>query len=643
MPRQVTRATINRPGFRQLEVDYGRVTVFHGPNGAGKTTMLNAPVIALGGGEPSISVSATWDNGTTVHRSTVFGAPQPLLVVHPRGAVSKVRAAEEFIATDLGRAWSWDAAEFLALSDRKRTEELRRYIHLDIPMERARAAVLEAVPDLFELIPQITGSITAGQVWVAAVVESLQEAWRVCNATKKSANAAPTAATLQDLPGGTVASWRERRDEIDLDLGAARTKLGRLEGGADGRRMLETDLTQTRRNLDSAERDLMGHTQRCNAQRRQIEEANRDGAGEEANRKKMEAGLPQMRERKAEMDRLIQRTEAQLRDAEAAAAVSAAATELGIVALLERVTSLTGTHYADDARRILAVLADVGTVDSNALRAEVAGSKGQSEALFRRITGHESMIRQWQDPYADAKRAEAQLVTMIELEDRARANVAALKARVTQLTDQLATVSQGTEVTAIGTSIRGLEQERAIAERNIDRLNDAVQAQLMREQLSTAAERAESMRARVRDAGTKIRAVETALLDEATSPLLAPATTLTQAVLGLNLGLKLIDGGSHVTLGHRPLAEHSESERVVAMMALQVAVQTQIGGWRVAVVDGLEVLDEDRRFPFFQAVTDLVDQGRLDQFLGAHVGRRDFRFHEMFPGAYRTANMELEP
>lgn len=656
--KRARHATINRHGFRQLEVDYGPVTVFHGRNGAGKTTMLHGPIWALRGKEPNIAVSATWEDlGTThdaltVHRSTMPEAPQPLLVVHPRGAVSKVKAAEEFITAKLGRAWAWDAGEFLGLSDRKRTEELRAYLRLDIPLERARDAMLEAVPDLWDLVTDPVRQTDrtfpdSGQGYVAQVVTALQDAWRECNALKRTAGG-PSPATLQDLPPGTVASWRERRDEIDLDLAALREKRGRLDGAADGRKMLEGALAAAKRDLERVERDQVGQSQRANAQRRLVERLNEEAKRAEIIIRNVSMELPNLEARKREVMAQADAMESRVRDAEAACAVSAAATELGMVKFLEAViaeeneTPEFPTRHIDEARRILAVLQAVGSVNPTELRGNLRGLKGQIEALVRTAAGHQASLATIGDPRKKVGDADSELARMVEREDQLGHEVTARKDEVQRLTGELERASGGVELSAIDTTIRALEEERLTVERNVDRLNDAVQAQLMHDRLSVQAEHAESRRARVRDAGTRIRTVETALLDEATSPLLAPATTLTQAVLGANLGLKLVDGASHVMLGDRPLAEHSESELAVGMLALQVAVQTQIGGWKVAVVDGLEVLDAARRFPFFRAVTDLVEAGKLDQFLGAHVGDPDPQFAALLPSAYQEARMEAE-
>ena len=53
-----------------------------------------------------------------------------------------------------------------------------------------------------------------------------------------------------------------------------------------------------------------------------------------------------------------------------------------------------------------------------------------------------------------------------------------------------------------------------------------------------------------------------------------------------------IQDGTTVLVGGQPLATRSESQRTVAIMAFQAAVQMQISGWRALIIDSLEHIDK---------------------------------------------------
>lgn len=640
---RLLRAEISRPGYRPYVVRYDPVTVFHGPNGAGKSTALNAGLWALSGSEPNVAVSAQFDEGFVVHRNTNPGAPQSLMVVHPRGAHTKVRDCERQIGDRLGRSWSWDARAFLGLSDRKRTEELRSYLRLDVPLAVARERVLAAVPGIFEMVaePLVT---TSGQMYVAHLVEALQQAWRETLAEKKATTAAPPVLPA-DLPAGTVASWRERRDEIDAELGELRRSLGRIEGGSDGRKTVESALVAARHDLGRAARDRAESVQRLNSTRARLPGLVSAALANEENRALLARLTPELEARLAENRLEIGRQKAALRDAEAALAVIEAARDLGMEDLLRRVAEIKDGLYDDlkaQAHRILQALSDVGDVDPTSLRAAVRGLEAQGDAIQQRVSTNKTILASVVDPRVHVRTCEEEIARALTRSEEDEARWVAATGQVQSLEDKLTEAGRGSEATAIQMSIRALEEERQVAERNVDVLNDAVQLQALRQSLSQRAELAETRRSRVRDAGTALRGVETALLDEATAPLLTPASLLTNAVLGVPMGLRMVDGESHVLLGDRPLAAHSESEVLVGMLALQVAVQTQIGGWRVAAVDGLEAMDENRLVPFIRACADLVEARHLDQFFAAHVGPRNRSVADRFPSVYQEASMERE-
>ena len=198
---------------------------------------------------------------------------------------------------------------------------------------------------------------------------------------------------------------------------------------------------------------------------------------------------------------------------------------------------------------------------------------------------------------------------------------AALRADVERLGDELGDVLDG-QIEAIDAEIAALAEEAVDATKKADRLSDAAAAIAKRAENRNALAVAERTRSSAREIIKIIERVLSTMLAELVAPLEGPVSRITRTVIGADFRVRLDGGGASFWLiwdDHEAPMAASRSEEAVAMMALRCAVQQHLGGWRHLVLDDMENLAKERRHRFIQAMSDEIQAGRLDNFLGACV------------------------
>ena len=129
-------------------------------------------------------------------------------------------------------------------------------------------------------------------------------------------------------------------------------------------------------------------------------------------------------------------------------------------------------------------------------------------------------------------------------------------------------------------------------------------------------------RARIVNAGKTVKRVLLESMAKALSPLTEIASGITQDVMGATMTL-ISDTGINLVLDFDGVPVHltdaSNSQRMTALMALQVAVQSKVTGWRSVFLDDLEGLEHARRTKFVQAMAKAVRDGLIDNFVAASV------------------------
>lgn len=340
-----------------IKADLAPVTVVTGPNGSGKSALLGLSALVLEGPTgptyPVLGPSPGYDWAASV----TFEADRPLKIVRwmkdgeHRLVLNRekgtLRNMESQIAARLGAAAAWRVENLLAMTPAKRQDWLVSQSilvgDLESP-ERVRAfwARLDALGIDSDVIEVLQLSERPSVLSVLADLRTLvQEANAEALALRDGGTAElpPT-----DLPPGTVASWRARIAEIDVEIGRQLEERGRRAGHG-----------QARADLEASEREVSSEMARIktDAGPQAVEDAERCLA--EAVRAEAAAGVEDFRVASAIQDSTVQaaltaRIEAEQRVREAerlvhenAALVELTGGELSRVAL--RVDRTTG-HFS---------------------------------------------------------------------------------------------------------------------------------------------------------------------------------------------------------------------------------------------------------------------------------------------------------
>lgn len=637
------------PGIRDGRIDMARPTLFVGPNESGKSTLLGLALLAVHGPADRFgdtgSVVAQWDTGLTVRRGIQGGSHA--LEVGGAGTAwtSGPRKAQPLVDQAVGPAGRFRALAFEALTASKRQQALDRLLTMPWDDARRRLA-MDRIQALLErdLPPEKRRLALQGQALIVATEDALAEAKRLNDARIAKLRAAADAASAQDLgtpPPGTAAKWRADVARIDGEIAALDQDAARGEGADAGRKVLEEELAALRRRL--ALREAVEHTVA-----RYRHSANQHAAGRAAAEVALKVATERAKEAREAFEGAKTQADAAAKAVETAAAEAAEARALGQVArrldplfsamdvlehaATEETASLALGEAIAGVARVVASLRE-GVIGAPARAAEsLAEAKATAGGL---ITRRDALWRTYRTADADESRFKGELERAGRALDQARAalakdeevlaGLAKAEARVQALEDQLAELPVAGGETA-ATLRAALLEQRATAQRNADRLAD-----LSASEAEAAARRVElhdrlnDLRPRLLNAQKHVKKVAGGLLQEGLAPLVGVASEITEPVLGRTLRIDFTDAGAEVWLGPgdgQPdvrLADASTSTRAVGLMALQVAIQSRLPGWKHVLLDDLEGLDPTRRTAFVRLMAEWATAGRIDTFAAAMV------------------------
>lgn len=658
-----------------------------GPNDTGKTTLLNLAAMALNSpSQQTKALDADWsahasfdsdkpDEHPLLVRREMRGGLHALQVTRGLEMETKIRKGQALIDSHLGTAPTFSALDYLhQLSPDARVSFLESKI---LRVEWTRGAVYfeSLVPaglshdTIIKLMDQWahkggygdpdTAEKRDGQQMLVGLREGLRQRHRELSAEAKELRGAISQAEANrptDLPPGTVAHWRVELEKHDAVIAEHRERKGVIDGQRSARAALLSQRDGLARAIAAANEDDWSDgdashkravTERTD--RVAVVVASHDQAGQA-----MQAAQAEQERRRTDLDEIVNLC----RDAETELAMAQAfardAESVREVIDLARLVTLHLDNWLDPEtapetlvestkrlRGAVAVVDDVSGPDtlkrlSDAIQglskqrvglqtlAGVASRAYDRAAALDRETAE--VVTRARDSLAAGEKA---LQTHGERWKQAAADVARWTTEKETTEASLAELPDG-DADAVDEVLTQLGQERERLVSNVDRLNDHAGAMAALESHRAKLRQATDLRDQVTDAGKRVKAATVSRMAAAIEPVTAPASLITQQVLGMELGIDLEQGGMPYLYadaparggptGRIPVFSASHSQRSVALMALQAAIQSKLRGWRSVVLDDLEHLEPERRTKFVEAMRDAVhERGLLHNFMCAAV------------------------
>lgn len=648
----------NRGTRGQLSI--APVTMLVGKNDAGKTTILNLPRLLLDGPKqgdwPAVgearypfNVTGGWaldggdrmvlDRGRSsegTHLVSVDGNPQ------------KVTAAAIEVGRVAGKAWGLSISELVALTGRFRMDWLHaNVLRAPWPLDQVEADLVEAGVDAAWLRgfvwgeAPIAGQSLPGQDFTKRAIAVLETEDKVNEAKIRTLRGAveQIQPPPPDLPTGTVAEWRSKLEALTAEGHELNRRSGEIQGATTARAAFAKQVAVVEAKLGALPSDESLRIKHSRA----VGERDRAVAAVETQRARVVAPELDLEQQTTELRRMetehsdLYKQVAELDDRLRVAMNRAAAVDLlpDVFAAIDRlVTELGGkgaSYRTLDALRAAADDARSGHRSED--YAELADLRQRMAALHTAVTQANARVER---AYQNEQLAEAELSRLakavtgwretVEMVERERADVQvrreALLADLAQLREQTEAVQDDDSAALADALLAARERHKEIT-RVIDRLNDAASDQARAAEHQFNLSTATAVRGRIRDALTALRDVRARWADKEMAELLAPACELTQAVIGMGLTFRPDDDARISLVGTVgqmiDLETASHSQRTIAYVALYVAMVRQLRGWRAVILDDLEHLEKGRRTALFVYLRDLVDQGGLDQVIGAAV------------------------
>jgi hypothetical protein len=608
--------------------------IWTGPNDSGKTTALSAVFLALNGFTEAMPdgsmVCAHFelnDAAWMVRREMVSGK-QGLVA----GGVTGVRAAQAEIKRVLGTAGAFSARDYMDLSADKRQRALEPMLRLDVTAAAVRERLAAAGIDVAWNESQVDreGWSEDGQKYLAELIDGMRLAYTACNNRLKDLRGADRLDSNQTpTTPGTVAMWRKRLAKIDAEIHELTRQAGEAVGAEVARKELESALEAIEKRAAStallaaknakataedglreceAALERRGHVldQCASVHKLRQEEwrAARNALDRWSKANEIVVALSQLEVLWEAVGEVARASDGMVEALEAG----------GMIKLPEALGKLESIYYALDAIR------------QNGDPDEAAGHRALVDAAHRASERAGSERIQAGEAHTRAKnaleRAKQELSHRRQAVESAQQTATADSERREELLNRLGELPTMPEATA--EALKGLRSKRVDVQASHDQANDAAAKWAADEERRLARTSATVARDKLRESGKKAKVLEAELLQESLTPVLGIAERICMDVLGKRLRVTF-NKGALVSLetengGHRwMLSAASQSERVVAMMALQVALQNQLDGWRHVVVDDLEALEQERRTRFTAAMAQLHSEGVIDNFLGASV------------------------
>lgn len=625
----------------RLDARFGAPCVFiTGPNRSGKTSLLRALVTLiacdtrsvarnLGAQPPGMTITATLDG---VEHEASVGADGRL--AHKIGHVyTAPKQAQEQRAAVFGEAALWSVDRFIgeASKEERATFMAQRIVGNVFTALDIDAALRESGDGLDAVVKVLRAQsmrVSADDPKLLDVLmETSREAARAAQET--SLRLARTVAQEEEdrdkrrLPPGTVAHWRAEADRIG-DL-LANARVAREASVAAATRFERA--TARRAKVELRLQELSAPSEREDV-------AALDAAMKEID-DKIIAARTLVEQRNAEMvatGRAVMQAERDIAHAGARAddALRAYESCMPVLRLVDVAREMAEMLPEGHELRVEAGFAIEGLtgqttradVDADAaahaaaVRAGDAAQKAHQEATVRWFDANQACerdVRALQNERAALaqrkQRAEVQaLFATREANERTD-----LERELADLQAQLADVVAPTlepDITA------AYEEQRKAAQRNADAINDAVQADNALAKHRVARDEAEATATLLRGLRRRLEGTRNLLLSRHTDPVADIASAMMQRVLQSSIAVRsgevLITNAAGTTYS---IDTASDGERVVALVALSVAVRSRLPGWRAAIVDRLDALTPDLADRLARALVEQQRAGVIDNLI----------------------------
>jgi hypothetical protein len=647
MARLVSIRVTGKDGLkgRSFEESLAGIDLFAGPNGAGKSTRLLAVLAGLrnladtpsdplreylGPNRPHATIDLVFDDGKRITRC---------LADSNKTAASKSASgvADALVGPALVR---WDLADFATASDADRSKLIERVCSTAGAAQgwnRDRVAAElrpllklgagDAWPDIvqtalsdrmWESRPTDVGT------WLPRAITFAREEYTKANAAKtaatKHADGAQAEQAVSEPPPGSIDVAKRAVAELEQDLARARAALETARGSVKSAEQNRADGDRLARELAAAQ---AGHEQWTAAL---------------AERKRAVDDLPPIAEIEGALTgashattlaRLAHRTASEA----AAGACAAHATATAKRATLERLRGDLGPASAcrhcggDDPLAIDAQLAEA--------RAEVEDAQADLTLATRKVTRADA------DVAACEKAEQAARTRYVSEQSKRGVAAGALREAETAVTSQASAIAtaeanlqawqerQAGIVVANAVDLPGLEAEIAALQERLAPAKAQIEAHIRHQEREralqktiAAREEATARLAEVKRFGESLKALQEQIAREAFGPIEEGANALLTSC-GLELRVKFLSAGDFgATLRGTYVAfwALSDSERAIVAVGVAVAIaRLSRAPWRAVVLDGLERIDEDHLPGVLAGLGLLVEEGQLDNVLGALV------------------------
>lgn len=632
--------------------------IITGPNDSGKTTLLNAVDVAMSGTTSDLGVDGHVDlefdaDPYTVSRYIDDKGKHQMQV----GRVSGVRKAGAEAHRMLGSAGTFSAVAFLALSADKKQASLDQSgavrTTLDVGAVRQRLDDAGwAEPALLHLEvgggrgrPPAWPRVNEGQRYLSECRDWLREQHKANEARIKSLRGAQAEAdkTTPEMPEGTAATWAAKRSTINATIAGIAARRGEIMGLGAGRKVVEERLQKVSATIAQINDKTGSHPKIIEIDKKTASDSRdriaelhdsielaigegRDAANavKEYTRAERAVGVDL-----DHLNKVVEQADAMRGAASTLQVLVDAAANM--VAEFPEHRALTGSEQAlQDA---IFKIQSLGSVDVSAELIEQrktkvverAGIRAKLDAAQRRQRASADNVQRMERAKAQhttsRDRADASVVTKggaLEMYNKQLLDLA--KERET-LTDQLAELPV-VDHTTVDIEEQGARAELADVENVLQRFADSAGHLAAIEERRADITDAIEARQQIVSAGKTVKKVLLDSMAEALEPLTSIASGITKDVMGAEMRL-LSDGGINLSLDFDgelvDLKDASNSQRMTALMALQVAVQSKVPGWRSVFLDDLEGLEADRRTKFVEAMAKAMRDGLIDNFVGASV------------------------
>ena len=209
--------------------------------------------------------------------------------------------------------------------------------------------------------------------------------------------------------------------------------------------------------------------------------------------------------------------------------------------------------------------------------------------------------------------AKAEIAAAVQAKERAAHAAAELQ----QLRTDLDTIDTDVDVEALDATLVTLRAERTTTQETVRNIEAHADERAVYQRHKKEHAEAVALRTLANVLGSELGAG--GLLGEALADtfgdLIATVDKLLEPVIGARVWM---DSGEGFAWGLQrgderiPIHTVSESEEMAALSAFAIAIRHHLGGWKFLAIDGLEVMQGERRTAFVEAMVKACEEGLLD-------------------------------